>query len=81
VRRRERVERQQLLPGGAQQLGDLGQRWAQPVDRVGEPGPRLLVAVGLEDRPDHGAQGAVLVLARVAEHVPEEVHGAALPRA
>jgi hypothetical protein len=39
------------------------------------------VRVGVEDRPDQRAEQPVLVLAGVAEAVPEEVDGAALPGA
>src|SRR5919198_1279142 len=50
-------------------------------DRLGEPLARLLARVGLEDRPDQGGQEPMLVLAGVAEAIPEEVHAAALPGA
>ena len=50
-------------------------------DRLREPVASLVEAVGVEDRPDQRGQQPVLVLAGVAEAVPEEVHGAALPAA
>ena len=43
-------------------------------DRLAQTLAGLLARLGLEDRPDQGAQQAVLVLAGVAEAVPEEVH-------
>jgi len=50
-------------------------------DGFGEPVGRLVEAVGVEDRADQRGQQTVLILARVAEAVPEEVDGAALPGA
>src|SRR3954447_17819875 len=50
-------------------------------DGLGEPIARLLWRVGVEDRPDQRSQQPVLILASVAQAIPEEVHGAALPSA
>ena len=50
-------------------------------DRLREAVAGLLEGVGIEDRPDQRGRQAVLVLAGVAEAVPEEVNGAALPGA
>jgi hypothetical protein len=48
-------------------------------DGFGEPVARFLVAGGVEDGADDRAQQPVLIAPCVAETIPEEVHGAALP--
>jgi hypothetical protein len=73
VRRRERVEGEDVLLGVFEQRGDLGQLAVEVGDGLGEPVPGLPRRLGLEDRPDQGGQQAVLVLARVAEAVTQEV--------
>jgi hypothetical protein len=81
VRRRERVEGEDVLLGLLEQGGHLGQLAVEVGDRLREPVAGLLARDGLEDRPDQGGQQAVLVAAGVAETVPQEVDGAALPGA
>ena len=48
-------------------------------DRFREPIARLGERIGIEDRADQRSQQPVLILAGVAEAVPEKVDGAALP--
>jgi hypothetical protein len=50
-------------------------------DRLGEPVAGLGLRDGVEDRPDQRAEQPVLILARMAETVAQEVDGAALPGA
>ena len=78
---RGHVEGEQVRLGVEQQLRDLGRCWLKALDDLGEPLARLLARFGLEDAADRGGDHRLLVLLAVAEHVPEEVHGAALPRA
>src|SRR3954447_9792262 len=77
--RREAVEGEEVVLGVGQQRRHLRQDALQLRQCFAQPGPRLLQRGGAEDRPDQRRQQAVLVLARVAEAVPEEGHGAALP--
>jgi hypothetical protein len=76
---RERVEAEQIRFGVEQQLGDLGRDRLQALDDLGEPLARLLAGVGGEEAADRGRDHRLLALGAVAEHVAEEVHGAALP--
>jgi hypothetical protein len=73
VRRRERVEGEDVLLGLLEQRGDLGQLAVEVGDRLGQAVARLARRVGLEDRAEQRRQETVLVLAGVAEAVPEEV--------
>jgi hypothetical protein len=75
------VEGEDVGLGVFEQGGHLAERPFQVGDGFGEPVARLGRRVGVEDRPDQRGQQPVLVLARVAETVPEEVHRAALPGA
>jgi len=76
----ERVEGQDVVLGPLQQRGDLGQLGLQRRHRLAEPVARLPLRLGVEDRADQRGQQPVLIAARVAEAVSEEVHRAALPR-
>jgi hypothetical protein len=76
---REGVEGQQLRLGLLEQPGDLGRRPCEPVDDLTEPFMGLGQAGGLEDPADRGGDHGLVGLADVAEHVAQEVHGAALP--
>lgn len=77
---RERIEGQDVVLGGLEQRGDLGQLALQGGHRFAEAIARLLERVGVEDRADQRGQQPVLIAARVPETVSEEVHSAALPR-
>jgi diguanylate cyclase (GGDEF)-like protein len=81
VRGRERVEGQDDGLRVLEHRRDLGQPPVEVRDRLGQVIARLGERVGVEDRADQGRKERVLVLARVAKTVPEEVHGAALPGA
>ena len=78
---RERVEAEQVALGVEQELGDLRRDRLQALEDVGEPLARFLARAGLEDAADGGGDHRLLALGAMAEHVPEEVHAAALPRA
>jgi hypothetical protein len=73
------VERQQLGLGGLQQPSHLWCGGLQAVDDLGQPLAGLGEAGGLEDPTDGGGDHGLLGLGDVAEHVPQEVDGAALP--
>jgi len=76
----KREERQHVVFGLLEQRGDLRQPALELADGVAQAPARFLVVRGGEDRSDDRPQRVVLVLARVAAKVAEEVHGAALPR-
>src|SRR4051794_40724506 len=76
---REAVEGEDRLLGLLEDGGDLRQRPLELRDRRGQPRARF-GAIGLvEDRPDQGGQQPVLVAARMAEAIAQEVDRAALP--
>jgi hypothetical protein len=77
---REGVEGQDVVLGALEHAGDLGQRALQRRDCLGERVAGAGEIGGVEDRANQRRQEPVLVLARVAEAVSEEVHRAALPR-
>jgi hypothetical protein len=81
VRGREAVEGQQVLLGLQQQLRDLRRGLGEPFDHLAAAARGLLVAVGVEDLPERGRDHPALGRPTVAQHVSDEVHGAALPRA
>jgi hypothetical protein len=76
----EGVEGRDVVLGGLEQRGDLGQLALQRRHRLAEPIARLPLRVGVKDRADQRGRQPVVVAAGVPEAVPEEVHGAALPR-
>jgi hypothetical protein len=78
---REAVEGQQVSLGILQQPGDLGRMRAQLLDHLGQPDAGLASRGGGEDPADRAGDQRLLRPADVAEHVAQEVHGAALPRA
>jgi hypothetical protein len=78
---REGIERQQIGFGVLQQRGDLGRVGAELVDDLGQPPSGLVGRGGGEDPADRAGDQRLLRPADVAEHVAEEVDGAALPRA
>jgi hypothetical protein len=78
---RERVEREQVGLGGFEQLGDLGRGAGEPVDDLGELLAGLVGVLGAEYAADRGGDHRLLRAGDVAEHVSEEVNGAALPGA
>jgi hypothetical protein len=75
----EGVESEQVVLGAFEHRGDLGQRPLESFDRVAEQLARLLARVGVEDRPDQRGEHRLLLRARMAERLAEEVDGAALP--
>jgi len=77
---REAHEGEQVLLGRFEQPGDLGRRLLQGGDGGGEALARLSGALGGEDLADGTGNEWLVGLAAVAEHVPEEVHRASLPR-
>ena len=77
---REGVEGQDVVLGGLEHGGDLGQLALQRRHRLGEPVARLIERLGVEDRADQRRQQPVLIAAGVSEAVAQKVHGAALPR-
>ena len=81
MRRREAVERQQILLRRLQQLGDLRRRRSEALDHVAAAIGRGLVAVGVEDLAQRGGHHPALRRTAVTQHVANEVHRAALPRA
>jgi hypothetical protein len=78
---REHVEREQVRFGGFEQLGDLWRRPREAVDDLGERLAGLVVMFGAEHAADRGGDHRLLRAGDVAEHVSEEVNGAALPGA
>jgi hypothetical protein len=78
---REGVEAEQVALGIEQQLGDLRRDRLQALDDLSEPLARLLARGGGEDAADRGGDHRLLAFGAVAEHVAQEVHAAALPRA
>jgi hypothetical protein len=76
----EAVEGQDVVLGGLEHPGDLGQGALQRRDRFGELVASAGEVFGVEDRADQRGQQPVLIAAGVPEAVSEEVHGAALPR-
>ncbi len=66
---RERVERQDVVFGVGEQRRDLRQTRLELGDRVGQAPARFSGVGGGEDLADNGAEGVVLVLARVAPDV------------
>ena len=81
VRGGERVEGDDVLLGVFEQCRDLAEPPFEVRDRLREPIARLLEVLGVEDRPDQRCQQPVLIFARMAQAVSEEMHGAALPGA
>ena len=73
------VEGQQLGFGGFQEPGDLGRGRGQPLDHLDQPLAGLGEAGGLEDAADGRGDHGLLGLADMAEHVAQEMNGAALP--
>ena len=78
---RQRVESEQVGLGVEHELGDLRRDRLQALDDLGESLARLLTRAGGEDPPDRGRDHRLLALGAVPEHVAQEVHAAALPRA
>jgi hypothetical protein len=81
VRGRERVEGEGVGLGVLEHARDLAEPAVEMRDRFGEPVARLGERVGVEDRPDQRREQPVLIAARVAQAVTQEVNGAALPSA
>ena len=79
VRARELKERQEVLLGGFEQLGDLRRQRLQSVDHVADTAAGLVAVGGVEDLAQSGGHEAALGGAAVAVHVADEVDGAALP--
>ena len=76
---REPVEGQQVSLGVGQQPGDLGSMCSQLVGDLTEPLTGLGGRGGREDPADRARHQRLLRPADVAEHVAEQVDGAALP--
>jgi hypothetical protein len=79
VRRREGVKGEDVLLRLAEHRRHLRQPLFERGDRLAQPLASLVARLGLEDRPDQRTEQPVLVAAGVAEAIPEEVDGAALP--
>jgi hypothetical protein len=77
---RERVEREHVGLGLVEQRRDLRQPALELADGVAQALARLLGVRRGEERADDRAERVVLVAADMAAQVPQEVHGAALPR-
>ena len=77
---RKGVEREHVGLGVFEQRCDLRQPALELGDGVAQAPARLLAVWGGEDRADDRAERVVLVAADVAAQIPEEVHGAPLPR-
>ena len=75
----EPVAGQQVGLGVRQQPGDLGSMRSQLVDDLTKPSPRLGGGGSNEDLADRARHQRLLRPADVAEHVAQEVDGAALP--
>ena len=83
MRGREREERQQVLLGRLEQLGDPRCKQREALDDLADTPARLggVGGVGgVEDFAQRGGDEASLGRAAVAVHVADEVDGAALPR-
>jgi hypothetical protein len=76
---REPVEGQQLGLGVLQQAGDLGRVRLELLDDLPEPRSGLGGRGGGEDPADGARHQRLLRASEVAEHVAQEVDGAALP--
>ena len=75
------VEGDQVLLGLLEQAADLWSDRLEARDHVTYPLPRLIAALGVEHLAQGSCDQAALVAASVVEHVSDEVHSAALPRA
>ena len=81
MRLREAVERQQILLGALEQLGDLRRRAAETLDHLAAALAGAVVAVGVEDLPERRGHHSALRGTAVAQHVADEMDRTALPRA
>src|SRR5262249_14135765 len=70
---REVVEGERVLLGVLEQPGDLGQRFAEPLERLADELACLLSVVGAEGRAEKGGELSVLLTASVAERLAQEV--------
>ena len=77
----KRVEGDQVLLGVLEQPADLRRDRLQALEDVADALAGLVAVFGVEHFPQRGGDQAALVAAAVGEHVSDEVHRAALPRA
>jgi hypothetical protein len=77
----KRVERDRVLLGVLEQPADLRGDLVQAGDHVRDPLSGLLLVIGVERLTQRGGDQPALVAAAVVEHVADEVHRAAPPRA
>ena len=76
---RERVERGQVFLRGLEQVADLRRDRREPLEHARDPLLGRRPVLGLEDLAQRGRDQPTLVSAAVHDHIPGEVHRAALP--
>ncbi len=75
----EGVEGEQVLLGLLEQRRHLGQRLAQPLERVADELACCISRLGVEERAEQRRDHPLLVFPKVAERLAQEVDTAALP--